>query len=61
MRDISRRQLLLLTSGFAVFATIPAKKLFAANNQYQKQIDTFVGGNKLSFFAPDTAFGLEHD
>ena len=48
MRDISRRQLLLSTSGFAVLATIPAKKLFAATNQYQQQIDQFVGGNKLS-------------
>ena len=48
MRDISRRQLLLSTSGFAVLASFPAKKLFAATNQYQQQIDQFVGGNKLS-------------
>ena len=48
VRDISRRQLLSSTSGFAVLATIPAKKLFAATNKYQEQIDTFVGGNKLS-------------
>ena len=48
MRDISRRQLLLSASGFAVFSTIPARDLLAATNQYQRQIDQFVAGKKLS-------------
>ena len=48
MRGISRRQLLLSASGFAVLATIPARDLYAANNQYQQQIDEFVAGKKLS-------------
>lgn len=39
---------MLSVSGFAVLASIPATKLFAATNQYQQQIDRFVGGNKLS-------------